>query len=142
MESLIWSYKPHLLTVGIIQALLIGIVCHVHRAYGSSPWFMPGKLCQRLVYLLPICGIFGIITVLTGVVIIQKSPMTFILFNAALITVMFLELSIVLGRNYFRNLFNDDLPFSITMLVSFVLGINGGYFTLMFVVKLFRPLLI
>ena len=103
---------------------------------------MPGKLCQRLVYLLPICGIFGIITVLTGVVIIQKSPMTFILFNAALITVMFLELSIVLGRNYFRNLFNDDLPFSITMLVSFVLGINGGYFTLMFVVKLFRPLLI
>ncbi|MEC8309760.1 MAG: hypothetical protein VX029_03850, partial [Pseudomonadota bacterium] len=81
-------------------------------------------------------------TVLTGVVIIQKSPMTFILFNAALITVMFLELSIVLGRNYFRNLFNDDLPFSITMLVSFVLGINGGYFTLMFVVKLFRPLLI
>ena len=69
--------------------------------------------------------------------------MTFIFFNAALITVMFLELSIVLGRNYFRNLFNDDLPFSITMLVSgFVLGINGGYFTLMFVVKLFRPLLI
>ena len=67
--------------------------------------------------------------------IIQKSPMTFILFNAALITVMFLELSIVLGRNYFRNLFNDDLPFSITMLVSFVLGINGGYFTLMFVVS-------
>ncbi|MEC8539997.1 MAG: hypothetical protein VXY51_09690 [Pseudomonadota bacterium] len=142
MESLIWSYKPHLLTVGIIHTLLIGIVCHVHRAYGSSPWFMPGKLCQRLVYLLPICGIFGIITVLTGVVIIQKSPMTFILFNAALITVMFLELSIVLGRSYFRNLFNDDLPFSITMLVSFVLGINGGYFTLMFVVKLFRPLLI
>ena len=142
MESLIWSYKPHLLTVGIIHALLIGIVCHVHRAYGSSPWFMPEKLCQRLVYLLPICGIFGSVTVLTGVVIIQKSPMTFILFNAALITVMFLELSIVLGRNYFRNLFNDDLPFSITMLVSFVLGINGGYFTLMFVVKLFRPLLI
>ena len=100
MESLIWSYKPHLLTVGIIHALLIGIVCHVHRAYGSSPWFMPEKLCRRLVYLLPICGIFGSVTVLAGVMIIQKSPMTFILFNAALITVMFLELSIVLGRNY------------------------------------------
>jgi hypothetical protein len=54
---------------------------------------------------------------------------------------MFLELSIVLGRNFFRNMFNDDLPFSITMMVSFVLGINGGYFTLMFIVKLFRPLL-
>ena len=64
--------------------------------------------------------------------------MTFLLFSCA-ITVMFLELSIVLGRNYFRNLFNDDLPFSITMMVSFVLGINGGYFTLMFIVKLFRP---
>ena len=28
-----------------------------------------------------------------------------------------------------------------TMMVSFVLGINGGYFTLMFILKLFRPLL-
>ena len=67
--------------------------------------------------------------------------MRYLLFNAALITIMFLELSIILGRNYFRNLFNDDLPFSITMMVSFVIGINGGYFTLMFIVRLFRPLL-
>ena len=91
--------------------------------------------------MVPVCGIFGCATLLIGTQIIQKSPLTFLLFNAALITLVFLELSIVLGRNYFRNLFNDDLPVSIIMMISFVLGINGGYFTLMFIVKLFRPLL-
>jgi len=78
---------------------------------------------------------------LIGVAILSRDAITFMLFNAALLTVMFLELSIVLGRNFFRNMFNDDLPFSITMMVSFVPGINGGYFTLMFILKLFRPLL-
>ena len=131
---------PHLLTVGIIHAGLMGPVCFAHRAYRSRPWFLPISLLGHTSYLLPVCGIFGITALLVGVVIIQESPMTFLLFNAALITVMFLELSIVLGLNYFRELFNDDLPFSITMMVSFVLGINGGYFTLMFIVKLFRPL--
>ena len=85
--------------------------------------------------------IYGSASVLIGVAILSRDAITFMLFNAALITVMFLELSIVLGRNFFRNMFNDDLPFSITMMVSFVLGINGGYFTLMFILKLFRPLL-
>ena len=131
---------PHLLTVGIIHAGLMGLVCFAHRAYRSRPWFLPISLLGHTSYLLPVCGIFGITALLVGVVIIQESPMTFLLFNAALITVMFLELSIVLGLNYFRELFNDDLPFSITMMVSFVLSINGGYFTLMFIVKLFRPL--
>lgn len=142
MDDILSTYMPHLLTVGIIHACLIGIVCLAHRAYGSRPWFFPAGLPGHPAYLLPVCGIFGSAALLIGVLIIQKSPMTFLLFNAALITMVFLELSIVLGRNYFRNLFNDDLPFSITMMVSFVLGINGGYFTLMFIVKLFRPLLV
>tara|TARA_X000000950_G_C13656008_1_gene553794 strand:- start:47 stop:475 length:429 start_codon:yes stop_codon:yes gene_type:complete len=141
VDDLFSKYVPHLLTVGIIHAGLMGLVCFAHRAYQSRPWFLPVGLLGHTSYLLPLCGIFGSAALLVGVVIIQESPMTFLLFNAALITVMFLELSIVLGHNYFRELFNDDLPFSITMMVSFVLGINGGYFTLMFIVKLFRPLL-
>ena len=141
MDDLFSNYMPHLLTVGVIHAGLMGLVCVAHRAYQSCPWFLPAGLLCHLTYLLPACGIFGSVTILVGAIIIPQSPMTFLLFNAALITVMFLELSIVLGRNYFRNLFNDDLPFSITMMVSFVIGINGGYFTLMFIVKLFRPLL-
>ena len=141
MDDLFSDYMPHLLTVGIIHAGLMGLVCVAHRAYQSRPWFLPAGLLGHVTYLVPACGIFGSAALLVGAFIIRQSPVTFVLFNAALITVMFLELSIVLGRNYFRNLFNDDLPFSITMMVSFVLGINGGYFTLMFIVKLFRPLL-
>ena len=141
MEPLLASYSPHLMTVGGIHALLIAAVAYAHRAYGSTPWFLPAAWCRHLYQLLPVGGIYGSASVLIGVAVLSRDAMTFMLFNAALITVMFLELSIVLGRNFFRNMFNDDLPFSITMMVSFVLGINGGYFTLMFIVKLFRPLL-
>ena len=141
MDDLLSKYMLHLLTVGIIHAFLISLVCLAHRAYKSRPWFLPAEIINHNVYMMPVCGIFGCATLLIGTQIIQKSPLTFILFNAALITLVFLELSIVLGRNYFQNLFDDDLPFSITMMISFVLGINGGYFTLMFIVKLFRPLL-
>ena len=142
MDDLLSKYMPHLLTVGFIHAFLISLVCLVHRAYASRPWFLPIEIIKYNVYLVPGCGIFGCATLLIGTQIIQKSPLTFLLFNAALITLVFLELSIVLGRNYLRNLFNDDLPQSIIMMISFVLGINGGYFTLMFIVKLFRPLLV
>ena len=142
MDDLLSKYMPHLLTVGFIHTFLIGLVCLAHRAYASRPWFLPGEVIKYNVYMVPGCGIFGCATLLIGTQIIQKSPLTFLLFNAALITLVFLELSIVLGRNYLRNLFNDDLPQSIIMMISFVLGINGGYFTLMFIVKLFRPLLV
>ena len=142
MDDLLSKYMPHLLTVGIIHAFLISLVCMAHRAYASRPWFLPVKIINHNIFMVPVCGIFGCTALLIGTQIIQKSPQTFLLFNAALITLVFLELSIVLGRNYFQNLFNDDLPFSITMMISFVLGINGGYFTLMFIVKLFRPLLV
>ena len=141
MEALLASYSPHLMTVGVIHALLIMAVCYAHRSYGSTPWFLPKGWCRQFYQLFPAGGIYGSASVLIGVAILSRDAITFMLFNAALITVMFLELSIVLGRNFFRNMFNDDLPFSITMMVSFVLGINGGYFTLMFILKLFRPLL-
>ena len=141
MEHLLASYSPHLMTVGVIHALLIAAVGYAHYSYGSTPWFLPKEWCRHLYQLFPVGGIYGSASVLIGVAILSRDAITFMLFNAALITVMFLELSIVLGRNFFRNMFNDDLPFSITMMVSFVLGINGGYFTLMFILKLFRPLL-
>ena len=141
METLLASYSPHLMTVGVIHALLITAVGYAHCSYGSTPWFLPKGWCRQFYQLFPVGGIYGSASVLIGVAILSRDAITFMLFNAALITVMFLELSIVLGRNFFRNMFNDDLPFSITMMVSFVLGINGGYFTLMFILKLFRPLL-
>ena len=131
METLLASYSPHLMTVGVIHALLIMAVCYAHRSYGSTPWFLPKGWCRQFYQLFPVGGIYGSASVLIGVAILSRDAITFMLFNAALITVMFLELSIVLGRNFFRNMFNDDLPFSIT----------GGYFTLMFILKLFRPLL-
>ena len=141
MELLLALYSPHIITVGVIHALLIAAVSYAHYSYGSTPWFLPKEWCGHLYQLLPVVGIYGSASVLIGVAVLSRDAITFMLLNAALITVMFLELSIVLGRNFFRNMFNDDLPLSITMMVSFVLGINGGYFTLMFILKLFRPLL-
>ena len=37
METLLASYSPHLMTVGVIHALLITAVGYAHCSYGSTP---------------------------------------------------------------------------------------------------------
>ena len=86
MDDLLSKYMPHLLTVGFIHAFLISLVCLAHRAYASRPWFLPFGIIKYNIYMVPGCGIFGCATLLIGTQIIQKSPLTFLLFNAALIT--------------------------------------------------------
>jgi hypothetical protein len=64
MEPLLASYSPHLMTVGVIHVLLIAAVVYAHRAYDSTPWFLPTAWCRHLYQLLPVGGIYGSASVL------------------------------------------------------------------------------
>ena len=44
----------------------------------------------------------------------------------------------MLAFGFFARLFDDELPFEIRFFVSFVIMVNAGYFTLMFLVSLLR----
>ena len=59
-----------------------------------------------------------------------------IIFNAAIITLIYFELALYLEKVFWDDFLGNSLPKSINMLISFVVMMNFGYFTLMFYVKI------
>ena len=59
-----------------------------------------------------------------------------IIFNAAIITLIYFELALYLEQVFWDDFLGNSLPKSINMLISFVVMMNFGYFTLMFYIKI------
>ena len=59
-----------------------------------------------------------------------------IIFNAAIITLIYFELALYLEKVFWDDFLGNSLPKSINLLISFVVMMNFGYFTLMFYVKI------
>ena len=59
-----------------------------------------------------------------------------IIFNAAIITLIYFELALYLEKVFWDDFLGNSLPKSINMLISFVVMMNFGYFTLMFYIKI------
>ena len=58
-----------------------------------------------------------------------------VIFNAAIITIIFFEMAVFLEKTFWDDFLGNSLPRSINLLISFVVMMNFGYFTLMFYVK-------
>jgi hypothetical protein len=54
------------------------------------------------------------------------------MFNAGVVTLYVIEFSILLSNGFFKRLLGDELPPEILLFICFVLMINAGYFTIMF----------
>ena len=59
-----------------------------------------------------------------------------IIFNAAIITLIYFELALYLEKVFWDDFLGNSLPKSINMLISFVVMMNFGYFILMFYIKI------
>ena len=59
-----------------------------------------------------------------------------IIFNAAIITLIYFELALFLEKVFWDDFLGNSLPKSINMLISFVVMMNFGYFILMFYIKI------
>ena len=59
-----------------------------------------------------------------------------IIFNAAILTLIYFELALYLEKVFWDDFLGNSLPKSINMLISFVVMMNLGYFTLMFYIKI------
>ena len=59
-----------------------------------------------------------------------------VIFNAAIITIIYFELAIFLEKTFWDDFLGNSLPRSINLLISFVVMMNFGYFTLMFYIKI------
>ena len=60
---------------------------------------------------------------------------SFVILNAAIITIIYFELAIFLEKTFWDDFLGNSLPRSINLLISFVVMMNFGYFTLMFYIK-------
>ena len=58
-----------------------------------------------------------------------------LIFNAAILTIIYFELAIFLEKTFWDDFLGNSLPRSINLLISFVVMMNFGYFTLMFYIK-------
>ena len=125
---------------GILLSIHVGLLYSLSKiaSYYNEPFFLTkriGSNIQNLSLILII--LIGFIIIIISFLALEKSTLTFYILNAAFLSIWFLELAIVTGKRFFEPLFRDDLPKEISIFVGFILAINGGYFTLMFIYRLF-----
>ena len=132
------------IAIGIIHALLSFIV--IQGSFSQSRQlvlFLPASFMARilpgLIHRLGASCVLGVsIAVLSSFSAVHLGPQTLLIVNAAFLTLWYVECAILLAFGFFARLFDDELPFEIRFFVSFVIMVNAGYFTLMFLVSLLR----
>ena len=68
--------------------------------------------------------LLSLLVLLLNFIIFQYSELTFLIFNAAIISILYIEMGIVLSRNFFTKFFDDQLPKEIIYFIGFILMIN------------------
>ena len=132
------------IAIGIIHALLSFIVIQGSLSQSRQRvLFLPARFMARILpglgHRLGASTVLGVsIAVLSSFSAVQLGPQTLLIVNAAFLTLWYVECAILLAFGFFARLFDDELPFEIRFFVSFVIMVNAGYFTLMFLVSLLR----
>ena len=132
------------IAIGIIHALLSFIVIQGSLSQRRQRvLFLPARfvacILPGLAHRLGASIVLGVsIAVLSSFSAVQLGPQTLLIVNAAFLTLWYVECAILLAFGFFARLFDDELPFEIRFFVSFVIMVNAGYFTLMFLVSLLR----
>ena len=125
---------------GILSLIHLSLIFCLSRiaSYYKEPLFLLKRLNVK-VYKLPLPINFLVVSILMAlsVLALMQSKLTFFILNAAFLSIWFLELGVISGKHFFTSLLGNDLPKEICIFVGFILAINGGYFTLMFMVRLF-----
>ena len=125
---------------GILLLIHFGLIFGLSSiaSYYQEPLFLIKRLNVN-VYKIPLVVNFLIVSIVIvlSVLAFIQSKLSFFILNAACLSIWFLELGVISGKHFFSSLLGNDLPKEICIFIGFILAINGGYFTLMFIVKLF-----
>lgn len=125
---------------GILFLIHFGLIFGLSSiaSYYQEPLFLFKRLNVN-VCKLPLVVNFLIVSIVTAlsVLTLNQSKISFFILNVAFLSIWFLELGVISGKHFFSSLMGNDLPKEICIFIGFILAINGGYFTLMFIVRLF-----
>jgi len=82
--------------------------------------------------------LFGLVLLTLNFFVYQYSSFTLMILTAVIISILYIEMGIILSRNFFSKFFDDQLPKEIIYFIGFILMINAGYFTIMFILKIIK----
>ncbi|MGC6484713.1 MAG: hypothetical protein ACON4P_03490 [Candidatus Puniceispirillales bacterium] len=130
--------SSQILAIGVINTGLVFGLLTLYRHYQEQPLFLRGRWWHSLAMRLLMAVGAGGFAMLASMTALDYGKTTLLVVNAGLLSLWYLELAMILGKRFFPSIFNGDLPAEITLFIAFVLAINGGYFTLMFIAAIFR----
>ena len=141
----IWGFQTEalilskLLTITAIHCALAAFIFDFGTRQNRLPFTLPHFIARHSLSRLMSGAIVGLIIGTSFSFIAQTiSPFTAILFHAGFLTIWYVEAAYLLAHGFFKHVFDDELPFEITLFISFVLMVNAGYFTLMISLSLLR----
>ena len=140
MEEL---FNPNLLTSKLVIITFIEVVILIAILALKKTYKEKLKILIPFDIALNIFGfsliiLFGLVLFTLNYFIYQYSPFTLMIFTAVIISILYIEMGIILSRNFFVKFFDDQLPKEIIYFIGFILMINAGYFTIMFILRIIK----
>ena len=140
MEEL---FNPNLLTskliiITLIEFLIFITILTLKKAYKEKLKILIPFDITLNIFGFSIFILFGLVLFTLNYFIYQYSSFTLMIFTAVIVSILYIEMGIILSRNFFVKFFDDQLPKEIIYFIGFILMINAGYFTIMFILKIIK----
>ena len=140
MEEL---FNPNLLTskliiITLIELLIFIAILTLKKAYKEKLKILIPFDITLNIFGFSIFILFGMVLFTLNYFIYQYSSFTLMIFTAVIVSILYIEMGIILSRNFFVKFFDDQLPKEIIYFIGFILMINAGYFTIMFILRIIK----
>ena len=140
MEEL---FNPNLLTskliiITFIEVLILIAILALKRTYKEKLKILIPFDISLNIFGFSLIILFGLFLFTLNYLIYQYAPFTLMIFTAVIISILYIEMGIILSRNFFVKFFDDQLPKEIIYFIGFILMINAGYFTIMFILRIIK----
>lgn len=140
MEEL---FNPNLLTskliiITFIEALILIAILALKKTYKERLKILIPFDIALNVFGFSLIILLGLVLFIINYFIYQYSSLTLMIFTAVIVSILYIEMGIILSRNFFVKFFDDQLPKEIIYFIGFILMINAGYFTIMFILRIIK----
>ena len=140
MEEL---FNPNLLTskliiITFIEALILIAILALKINYKEKLKILIPFDIALNIFGFSLIILLGLVLFILNYFIYQYSSLTLMIFTAVIVSILYIEMGIILSRNFFVKFFDDQLPKEIIYFIGFILMINAGYFTIMFILRIIK----
>ena len=140
MEEL---FNPNLLTskliiITFIEVLILIATLTLKKTYKEKLKILIPFDISLNIFGFSLIILFGLVLFTLNYFIYQYSSFTLMIFTAVIVSILYIEMGIILSRNFFVKFFDGQLPKEIIYFIGFILMINAGYFTIMFILRIIK----